>query len=102
MRNTFVAVQTPTLNYVDTLKPDTNIRTTSRFKQAICVTVHSTKKEAWEVVKEWDEIKNNNLKKDKEIKNIGDGSRETLGDSLESIGEVIESFKLTYKPKMTK
>ena len=54
MKNTFVAVQTPTHSYVDTLKPDANIL--NIFHNAICVTVHSTKKEAREVVKEWDEI----------------------------------------------
>ena len=53
MKNTFAAVQMPTFAYVDTLKPDTNIR--NIFQNAICVTVHSTKKEAREVVEYWNE-----------------------------------------------
>ena len=67
MKNTFAAVQLPTFAYVETLSPDTNIRTTSRFNQAICVTVHSTKKEAREVVEDWNDLKKqelNNIKKD--------------------------------------
>ena len=59
MKKTWAAVQTTTFSYVKTLTPNTNI--VNLFPHATFVSVFHTKKEAYEAVKDWDDIKKKNL-----------------------------------------